>query len=161
MFWHQPGAFSYPLNCNFPEETFILKRIAGGIDFLESIPGLIKCLRIRPLECLEEDGWYFKQISFNFCMKREEELKGSIKRCYSFKGGEKLFYKHQFLVQKHNFKQSPALTIFYMINKNVSCILENTEKFIFKRFISFLYEIKWSVQIFDEGQCQKSSVDEI
>ncbi len=112
IFWHQPGAFSYLLNCNVPEETFILKRRAGGINFLVLVPGLVKCLRIRPLECLEEDNWYFIQNNFNFCMKREEELKGSIKRCYSFKGGKKLFYKHQFLAQKHNFNQSPALLYF-------------------------------------------------
>jgi hypothetical protein len=105
MCWHQPGAFPYLLNCNFPEETFILKRRAGGINFLNQFVGFLNVYKFGHRSVLEEDGWYFIQINFNFCMKREEELKGSIKRCYSFKGGGKLFYKHPFFPQKHNFNK--------------------------------------------------------
>jgi hypothetical protein len=53
MCWHQQEAFS------FPELQFS----RGYLHFGE-----------------EEDGWYFIQINFNFCMKRKEELKGFLKR---------------------------------------------------------------------------------
>ncbi len=67
MCWHHQGAFSF-LELHFPKETFILKRRAGRIDFLNQFVGVLNVNKFGHRSVFEEDGWYFIQINYNYCM---------------------------------------------------------------------------------------------